>query len=135
MAAADKRWRLVAYDIRDPARWRKVYKIMRGAGERVQYSLFRCRLDSRDIERLRWRLSRVMAPDDSLLVVDLCPTCASNVIARNHVEGWETLPPTFRIIGGVAVADHEHPDGDDAPGSESQEDVSDHGLIGSLETE
>jgi CRISPR-associated protein Cas2 len=135
MAAADKRWRLVAYDIRDPARWRKVYRIMRGAGERVQYSLFRCRLDSRAIERLRWRLSRVMSPEDNLLVVDLCPTCASNVIARNQVDGWETRPPTFRIIGTVTDADHGHAAGDDAPGSESQEDVLDRGLPGSLEKE
>lgn len=59
-----------------------------GAGERVQYSIFRCRLDRRDVERLRWELARVMAPEDSLLVVNLCPTCASNVVARNHVEGW-----------------------------------------------
>jgi CRISPR-associated protein Cas2 len=103
MAAADKRWRLVAYDIRDPARWRKVYKIVCGAGERVQYSLFRCRLDNREVERLRWRLARVMAPEDSLLVIDLCPTCASNVIARNHVDGWETRTPTFRIIGASSV--------------------------------
>ena len=101
MAAADKRWRLVAYDIRDPARWRKVYKIVRGAGERVQYSLFRCRLDNRDVERLRWRLARVMAPEDSLLVVDLCPTCASNVIARNHVEGWE--PASWRSRGFLSA--------------------------------
>jgi CRISPR-associated protein Cas2 len=159
MAAADKRWRLVAYDIRDPARWRKVYKIVCGAGERVQYSLFRCRLDNRDVERLRWRLARVMASEDSaagessnfftarwrlarvmasedsLLVVDLCPTCASNVIARNHVEGWETRPPTFRIIGSVTAADHEHADGDEMPEVEQQEDVSDRDVPGSLETE
>jgi CRISPR-associated protein Cas2 len=34
--SVDKRWRLVAYDIRDPKRWRKVYKIVRGAGQAVQ---------------------------------------------------------------------------------------------------
>lgn len=133
--AADKRWRLVAYDIRDPARWRKVYKIVCGAGERVQYSLFRCRLDNRDVERLRWRLARVMAPEDSLLVVDLCPTCASNVIARNHVEGWETRPPTFRIIGGIAAPDHEHVDGGNQADHEAPEDVSDRDVPCSLETE
>lgn len=98
--AVDKRWRLVCYDIREPARWRKVYKIVRGAGTHVQYSIFRCRLDDREVEKLRWELSRVMAPEDALLVVDLCPRCAGNVISRNHVEGWDEAPQTFRIIGG-----------------------------------
>lgn len=133
--SADKRWRLVAYDIREPARWRKVYKIVRGAGERVQYSLFRCRLDNREVERLRWRLARVMAPEDSLLVVDLCPTCASNVIARNHVEGWETRPPTFRVIGGAAAGDHGHAGGDDALELDGRDDVLDREVDGSMETE
>ncbi len=102
--AADKRWRLICYDIREPARWRKVYKIVRGAGTHVQYSIFRCRLDDRELEKLRWELSRVMAKEDALLVVDLCPRCAGNVISRNHVEGWDEVPATFRIIGGEGLA-------------------------------
>jgi len=133
--AADKRWRLVAYDIRDPARWRQVYKIVCGAGERVQYSLFRCRLDQRDVERLRWELARVMAPEDSLLVVDLCPTCASNVVARNHVEGWETQPPSFRIVGGSPSTDHGHVGGDDDDDGYSAETVLVRDVDGSMETE
>lgn len=101
--SVDKRWRLVCYDIREPARWRKVYKIIRGAGTHVQYSVFRCRLDDRELEKLRWELSRVMATEDALLVVDLCPRCAGNVISRNHVEGWDEVPKTFRIIGGGGI--------------------------------
>lgn len=133
--SADKRWRLVAYDIRDPARWRKVYKIVRGAGEPVQYSLFRCRLDQRDVERLRWELAKIMAPEDSLLVVDLCPRCASNVITRNHVEGWETQPPAFRIIGGADPADHRHPGGGGDERDEVEEAAAKQDVPGSLETE
>lgn len=134
--AADKRWRLVAYDIREPARWRKVYKIMCGAGEWVQYSLFRCRLDNREVERLRWQLAQVIATEDSLLVVDLCPTCASNVVARNHVDGWEMQPPTFRIIVGKdADRDHERLDGVDEPELEPSKGVSGRDLPGSMKTE
>lgn len=132
--AATKRWRLVAYDIRDPARWRKVYRIVRGAGEPVQYSLFRCRLDNRDVERLRWELARVMAPEDSLLIVDLCPTCASNVVARNHVEGWETEPPTFRIIGS-SISPHGSGGGTQPMVPDEEEVAVDPEVPGSLETE
>lgn len=98
--SSDKRWRLVCYDIRDPARWRNVYRIVRGAGTRVQYSIFRCRLDDRETAQLRWELSKVMDSADSLLIVDLCPRCAGNVISRNHVDGWEDPPPTYRVLSG-----------------------------------
>lgn len=97
--AAEKRWRLVCYDVRDEKRYRKVYKIIRGAGHAVQYSVFRCRLDDLETERLRWRLSKVMDVEDALLIVDLCPSCAKRVISRNHVEGWAEEPPTFRVLG------------------------------------
>lgn len=96
--SVEKRWRLVCYDVRDPKRYRQVHKLVRGAGRSVQYSIFRCRLDARESERLRWELARVMAPEDSLLVVDLCPTCAANVVSRNHVSGWTTAAPTFSIL-------------------------------------
>jgi CRISPR-associated protein Cas2 len=98
--AASKRWRLICYDIRDPARWRAVYQIVRGHGHRVQYSIYRARLDDKQVEQLRWELSRVMDPVDALLIVDLCPTCASNVISRNHVTGWQDPVASFRVIGG-----------------------------------
>lgn len=110
----DKRWRLVCYDIRDPARWRNVYRIVRGRGTRVQYSIYRCRLDQREVERLRWELSLVMAPEDALLIVDLCPTCASNVISRNHVDGWQERVATFRVVG-PSLAEPPGPLADQAP--------------------
>lgn len=97
--AANKRWRLVCYDIRDPARWRDVYRIVSGHGTRVQYSIYRARLDDQQVEQLRWELSRVMDPADALLIVDLCPSCASNVISRNHVTGWQDPVASFRVVG------------------------------------
>jgi CRISPR-associated protein Cas2 len=102
--SADKRWRLLCYDIREPKRYRKAFKILRGAGHSVQYSIFRARLDDREMEKLRWQLAEVMAPEDALLVLDLCPRCASKVISRNHVEGWTEEVSTFRIVG--ASCDH-----------------------------
>jgi hypothetical protein len=46
----------------------------------------------------RWRSCSAYDSTDSLLVVDLCPRCAGNVIADNHVEGWTDPPSTFRVI-------------------------------------
>ena len=97
--ATDKRWKLVCYDVRDQARWRKVHRLVRGHGSRVQYSVFRCRLDVRATERLRWELSKVMATEDSLLIIDMCPRCSGHVVSKNSLDDWAEDEPTFRIIG------------------------------------
>lgn len=98
--SAEKRWWLVCYDIRDPKRYRAAHKLLKGAGRPVQYSVFRCRLDDVEIEKLRWDLAKVLDATDRLLVVDLCPRCAERVISRNHVEGWTRAPETFRVLAG-----------------------------------
>jgi|HubBroStandDraft_1064217.scaffolds.fasta_scaffold433496_1 CRISPR-associated protein Cas2 len=102
--SAEKRWRLICYDVRDPKRYRELYKVMRGVGRRIQYSVFRSRLDDRQIEELRWKLAKILDPVDRLLVVDLCPTCASRAISRNHVEGWTEKPAPFTIVSSQAHA-------------------------------
>jgi CRISPR-associated protein Cas2 len=96
--SAEKKWRLICYDVRDPKRYRSLYKVMKGVGRRIQYSVFRSRLDDREIEQLRWKLAKILDPVDRLLVVDLCPSCASRAIARNHVEGWTEKPAAYTIV-------------------------------------
>jgi CRISPR-associated protein Cas2 len=100
--SAEKRWRLICYDVRDPKRYRNLYKLMKGVGRRIQYSIFRSRLDDRQVEELRWKLAKVLDPADRLLVVDLCPTCASRAISRNHVEGWTEKPAPYTIVTSQA---------------------------------
>ncbi len=95
----DARWRLICYDIRDPKRYRRVFKVLRGTAHSVQYSIFRARLTDREAEELRWELAKVMEPEDALLIVDLCPTCANNVVSRNHVGDWTVEPAAFTILG------------------------------------
>lgn len=98
--SAEKKWRLICYDVCDPKRYRALYKVMKGVGRRIQYSVFRSRLDDREVEQLRWKLAKILDPGDRLLVVDLCPSCASRAIARNHVEGWTEKPAAFTILAG-----------------------------------
>lgn len=93
-----RRWRLICYDVRDPKRYRKLYKIVRSYARPVQYSIFRARLDDRQIEQLRWELSEVLDEEDRLLIVDLCPSCAERVVARNHLDDWVDPAKTFEVI-------------------------------------
>ena len=54
-----RKWHLVSYDVRDDARLRRVARLLEGYGERLQHSVFRCRLGTVELERLRWELTRV----------------------------------------------------------------------------
>ena len=40
---ADENLYIVAYDISDPRRWRRVFRLMNGYGEWLQLSVFQCR--------------------------------------------------------------------------------------------
>jgi CRISPR-associated protein Cas2 len=89
---------LIAYDIREPKRWRRAYRILRGYGRPVQYSLFRCRLGAVEFERLRWELERVLDSEDALLFVGLCSGCVERITSRNRKNEWQPEPGKFRLV-------------------------------------
>jgi CRISPR-associated protein Cas2 len=65
---------LVCYDISAPARWRKVYKTMKGYGEHWQFSVFFCVLKDIDRVRMQAELEDVMNLDkDVAMIIDLGP--------------------------------------------------------------
>lgn len=96
---ADKHWHLVSYDVRDPKRLRRVAKKLEGYGARIQYSVFRCRLDRETLEKLHWELNEIMEEEDDLLVIPLCLNCAAKVPEHStgNQASWAEPPPTFRI--------------------------------------
>jgi len=91
-------WFLVSYDVRDDRRLRRVARKLEGYGTRLQYSLFRCRLSERSSERLRWEVTKLMAPEDSLLIVSLCVRCAAKIRTKGCEEGWPVSEPGFVIL-------------------------------------
>jgi CRISPR-associated protein Cas2 len=65
---------VVAYDIRDPKRWRRVFKLMQGYGEWLQLSVFQCRLSRRRHADLIALLDGMLHHDDDhVLLLDLGP--------------------------------------------------------------
>jgi CRISPR-associated protein Cas2 len=65
---------IVTYDISDEKRLRKVFQILRGYGDHLQYSVFECQLTARDLVRLRVELATVIHhQEDQVLFVDLGP--------------------------------------------------------------
>jgi CRISPR-associated protein Cas2 len=93
-----KNWYLIAYDIRDEKRLRRVARNLEGYGTRVQYSVFRCRLTERSLERLRWELSQILDTCDDLMIVALCDHCVRKIRTRKASEAWPTRPEPTVII-------------------------------------
>jgi len=70
----DQRIYLVAYDISDPKRWRRVFKVMNGYGDWLQLSIFQCRLTPRLHADLVAMLDEIVHhEEDHLLSIDLGP--------------------------------------------------------------
>ena len=57
---------IVSYDIPSNRRRYKVMKTLEGFGTRVQYSVFECRLKPRQVDDLRKRVLKLIAPEDSI---------------------------------------------------------------------
>ena len=63
---------LLAYDVRDPRRWRRVHAIAEGYGEPLQYSVFQCILPAERRVQLEQEIREVIKHDeDAVLIVDL----------------------------------------------------------------
>lgn len=73
---------LVAYDISDPKRLRKVATVCEDFGMRKQYSVFLCRLSATDFVRLRTRLYDLLKlEEDQVLFIPLCGKCVNAIEA------------------------------------------------------
>lgn len=71
---------IVAYDIADPKRLRKVARACEDFGLRKQFSVFFCRLSAVDLVRLRGRLYEIIDLDrDQVLFIPICRRCAGLV--------------------------------------------------------
>jgi len=77
----DEHLYIVTYDIGDPKRWRRVFRIMNGFGEWLQYSVFQCRLSTQRQAELIALLDGIIHHDnDHVLLVDIGP--ADRVVPR-----------------------------------------------------
>jgi CRISPR-associated protein Cas2 len=71
---------LVAYDISDPKRLRKVAMACEDFGYRKQLSVFLCRLSATDFVRLKSRLyDLIHLEEDQVLFIPLCTKCVNAI--------------------------------------------------------
>jgi CRISPR-associated protein Cas2 len=68
---------LVSYDVADDKRLRKTYKKMRGFGDPLQYSVFRCELSPTEKQLLKEALWEILNwAEDRVMLLDLGPVGA-----------------------------------------------------------
>lgn len=76
---------IVAYDIADPKRLRKVATTCADYGVRKQYSVFLCRLSATEFVRLRSRLYDLIdLKADQVLFIPLCGKCTKEIEAMGR---------------------------------------------------
>jgi CRISPR-associated protein Cas2 len=65
---------VVSYDVCNPKRLRGVFKTLRGYGDPLQLSVFRCELDDRELVELRSLLRKIIHHgEDQVLFVNVGP--------------------------------------------------------------
>jgi len=85
---------IVAYDIRDTKRWRRVFRLMHGYGEWLQLSVFQCRLTAQQHAELIALLDGIIHHDqDHVVLLDL--GLAERVVPR-VVSLGKTFTPVSR---------------------------------------
>jgi len=85
---------LVAYDIADAKRLRKVFKSMHGYGDPLQYSVFACELNAKERAIMLARLdSLIHHQEDRIMVADLGPAEGRSRAAITFL-GKVTPPPS-----------------------------------------
>lgn len=84
---------LVAYDIRDPRRLRRVHHVMTGYGEPLQYSVFICDLSRAELLALKSALlAEVNVREDSIGIFDLGPPDGRGVECVEFIGTRRPLP-------------------------------------------
>lgn len=81
---------MIAYDISDHKTRRTVSNHLLDNGLRVQYSVFECRLNKKQLQALRQTLSELIETTDKIRWYPLCSWCEADVYWQGTGESIET---------------------------------------------
>lgn len=86
---------VVSYDIVDDRKRTQIAKTLKNFGERVQKSVFECRVDDQQFLRMKQNLEKIMdMNEDSVRYYFLCKGC----IERIEICGWGTVVEDESLI-------------------------------------
>lgn len=80
-----KGYYVIAYDISNDARRTKLAKLLEQQGERVNFSVFECELDSDKLKALKKAVGKIInTRHDLVLYYPLCLNCRSRISSQGH---------------------------------------------------
>lgn len=90
---------LVTYDVSDDRRRENVFRILRGFGDHLQFSVFRCETSASELVRLRGQLQEAINPfEDQVLFADLGPAEGRGREAIRALGRGYTHPDRHAIV-------------------------------------
>lgn len=83
---------MVCYDIRDPRRWRRLFKKMKGYGEWVQLSVFQCRLGKIRLLEMEDDIRCIVnQKEDHVMIMDLGPAEGIRLKVKTVGKAFEPI--------------------------------------------
>lgn len=89
---------LIAYDIADPKRLRKIAKLFLNYGDRLQYSIFEFHINQLQFQKIKKEIEKIMNwNEDRITYIPLCEICNSNLktqgkqITKKYFEDENSL--------------------------------------------
>ncbi len=88
---------VVAYDIPDDRRRLRLSKILEGYGERLQYSVFECRITKVQYVRMKERIRKVIREEEDAVAFYFL--CEKDVERIERLGGKGPLPQGAIVVG------------------------------------
>jgi CRISPR-associated protein Cas2 len=86
---------VVAYDIVSDRRRNRLVKLLKDYGQRVNFSVFECRIKKQTFPKLKSEISKIISrKEDSVLFYDLCLDCER----KRQALGVKTLESREPVI-------------------------------------
>ena len=84
---------VISYDIVSDRLRNNIDKTLKGYGNRVQYSVFECKLSEKQYEKLYVKLKELMknSKEDTIRIYRICKNCEDNltILGTEKIERWE----------------------------------------------
>ena len=89
---------LIAYDIANPKRLRKIAKLFLNYGDRLQYSIFEFHINRLQFQKIQKKIEKIVNwKEDRITYIPLCEICNSKIktqgkqLANNYFENENSL--------------------------------------------
>lgn len=86
---------VISYDIVDDKKRLQVSKLLKNFGNRVQKSVFECRIDEKQYLDIKGKLEKIIdMENDSVRYYSLCQRCIESI----SISGWGTVKEDEDVI-------------------------------------